>query len=81
MGKKVGEHITLDIIGTEKEYAPKFFDKLVYKIAKQANVSVLEICSFSSFSSRHWKLLIKLPGLERSFSVCLSKPRLIASSA
>ena len=31
MSKKVGEHITLDIIGTEKEYEPKFFEKLVYK--------------------------------------------------
>ena len=27
---KVGEHITLDIIGTDKEYEPKFFEKLVY---------------------------------------------------
>ena len=27
MSKKVGEHITLDIIGTEKEYEPKFFEK------------------------------------------------------
>ena len=30
---KVGEHITLDIIGTNKEYEPAFFEKLVYKIA------------------------------------------------
>ena len=28
---KVGEHITLDIIGTKKEYDPVFFEKLVYK--------------------------------------------------
>ena len=34
---KVGEHITLDIIGTKKEYDPVFFEKLVYKIAKIAN--------------------------------------------
>ena len=32
MAKKVGEHITLDIIGTKKEYTPSFFEKLVYKI-------------------------------------------------
>ena len=28
---KVGEHITLDIIGTSKEYEPKFFEKLVFR--------------------------------------------------
>jgi len=43
MVKKVGEHITLDIIGTKREYAPSFFEKLVYKIAKKAKVTVLEI--------------------------------------
>jgi len=43
MVKKVGEHITLDIIGTKKEYTPSFFEKLVYKIAKKAKVTVLEI--------------------------------------
>ena len=31
---KVGEHITLDIIGTTKEYSPEFYEKLVYKIDK-----------------------------------------------
>ncbi len=40
---KVGEHITLDIIGTKREYPPSFFEKLVYKIAKKAKVTVLEI--------------------------------------
>ena len=43
MVKKVGEHITLDIIGTKKDYTPAFFEKLVYKIAKKAKVTVLEI--------------------------------------
>ena len=43
---KVGEHITLDIIGTIKEYDPKFFEKLVYKIAKKAKVTVLEISKY-----------------------------------
>ena len=37
---KVGEHVTFDIIGTQKEYDPKFFEKLVYKISKKANVTV-----------------------------------------
>ena len=35
---KVGEHITLDIIGATKEYSPEFYEKLVYKIAKLAKV-------------------------------------------
>ena len=43
MAKKVGEHITLDIIGTKKEYTPSFFEKLVYRIAKKAKVTVLDI--------------------------------------
>ena len=42
---KVGEHITLDIIGT-KEYEPSFYEKLVYKIAKKAKVTVLEISKY-----------------------------------
>ena len=43
---KVGEHITLDIIGTKREYDPVFFEKLVYKIAKIAKVTVLEISKY-----------------------------------
>ena len=27
---KVGEHITLDIIGTEKEYDPTVFEKVIH---------------------------------------------------
>ena len=40
---KVGEHITLDIIGTKHEYNSSFFEKIVYKIAKKAKVEVLKI--------------------------------------
>ena len=40
---KVGEHITLDIIGTTKEYNPEFFEKLVYRIEKLEKLTVLEI--------------------------------------
>ena len=43
---KVGEHVTFDIIGTQKEYDPKFYEKLVYKIAKKAKVAVLEISKY-----------------------------------
>ena len=54
---KVGEHVTLDIIGTEKEYEPKFFEKLVYKISKKAKVTVLEI---SKYKFDHKALLLWL---------------------
>ena len=43
---KVGEHITLDIIGTTKEYNPEFYENLVYKIAKLAEVTVLKISKY-----------------------------------
>ena len=38
---KVGEHITLDIIGTTKEYDPSFYERVIHKIAKAANVCLL----------------------------------------
>ena len=40
---KVGVHITLDILGTAKEYSQSFYEKLIYKIAKAAKVEVLNI--------------------------------------
>ena len=40
---KVGEHITLDIIGTNKEYDPSVFEKVIHKIAKAANVTILNL--------------------------------------
>ena len=43
---KVGEHITLDILGATKDHNSKFFEKLVYKIAKKAKVTVLEISKY-----------------------------------
>ena len=43
---KVGEHVTLDIIGTKKEYDPSFFEGLVHKIADKAKVTVLNIAKY-----------------------------------
>ena len=43
---KVGEHITLDIIGTTKEYDPSIFEKLIHDIAKAANVTILNISKY-----------------------------------
>ena len=40
---KVGEHVTLDIIGTKKEYDSSFFEGLVHKIADKAKVTVLNL--------------------------------------
>ena len=39
---KVGEHITLDIIGTTKEYDPSLYEKVIHDIAKAADVPILK---------------------------------------
>ena len=44
---KVGEHITLDIIGTSKEYHPSVFEKVIHDIAKAAKVTILNISTVS----------------------------------
>ena len=43
---KVGEHITLDIIGTTKEYDPSLFEKVINDIAKAAKVTILNISKY-----------------------------------
>ena len=64
---KVGEHITLDIIGTTKEYEPKFFEKLVYKIAKKAKVTVLEISKYNDKPKEKVSRPAPSPGRARPF--------------
>ena len=63
---KVGEHITVDIIGTTKEYNPEFFEKLVYRIAKLAKVTVLEI-SKHKFEPQGFTLVALLAESHMSF--------------
>ena len=63
---KVGEHITLDIIGTKKEYDSLFFEKLVYKIAKKAEVTVLEISKYK-FKPQGFTLVALLAESHMSF--------------
>jgi len=63
---KVGEHITLDIIGTNKEYDPKFFEKLIYKIANKARVTVLEISKYK-FEPQGFTILALLAESHISF--------------
>ena len=43
---KVGEHITLDIIGTTQEYDSSVYEKVIHKIAKVADVTVLKISKY-----------------------------------
>ena len=40
---KVGEHIALDFLGIKQEYTPKFYVKVIYKIAKAAKVEILNV--------------------------------------
>ena len=63
---KVGEHITLDIVGTTKEYSPDFFEKLVYRIAKLAKVTVLEISKYK-FEPQGFTLVALLAESHMSF--------------
>ena len=63
---KVGEHITLDIIGTTQEYKPEFFEKIVYKIAKKAKVAILEI-SKHKFEPQGFTLIALLAESHMSF--------------
>ena len=63
---KVGKHITLDIIGTKREYSPSFFEKLLYKIAKKAKVTVLEI-STHKFEPQGFTLVALLAESHMSF--------------
>ena len=63
---KVGEHITLDIIGTIREYDPSFFEKIIYKIAKIANVTVLKI-SKHKFEPQGFTILALLAESHISF--------------
>ena len=63
---KVGEHITLDIIGTRKEYEPSFFEKLVYKISKKAKVTVLNISKYK-FEPQGFTILALLAESHISF--------------
>ena len=43
---KVGEHITLDIIGTTQEYDPSVYESVIRQIAKAADVTILEISKY-----------------------------------
>ena len=66
MATKIGEHVTLDILGIKKEYDPVFFENLVYRIAKIAKVRVLEILKHK-FEPQGFTLLALLAESHISF--------------
>jgi len=63
---KVGEHITLDIIGTTKEYDPSVYERVIYKIAKAANVTILNISKYK-FEPQGFTILALLAESHISF--------------
>ena len=63
---KVGEHITLDIIGAKKGYDPSFFENLIHKISKAAKVTVLEISKYK-FEPQGFTILALLAESHMSF--------------
>jgi len=63
---KVGEHVTLDIIGTTKEYDPSLFENVINKIAKAANVTVLKISKYE-FEPQGFTILALLAESHMSF--------------
>ena len=63
---KVGEHITLDIIGTTKEYDPSLYEKVIQDIAKAANVTILNISKYK-FEPQGFTILALLAESHISF--------------
>ena len=63
---KVGEHITLDIIGANKEYDPSIYEKVIKKIAKAANVTILNISKYK-FEPQGFTILALLAESHISF--------------
>jgi len=63
---KVGEHITVDIIGTTKEYDPSVYEKVIKDIAKAADVTILNISKYK-FEPQGFTILALLAESHISF--------------
>ena len=63
---KVGEHITLDIIGTDKEYDPSVYERVINEIAKAAKVTILNISKYK-FEPQGFTILALLAESHISF--------------
>ena len=63
---KVGEHITVDIIGTTKEYDPSVYEKVIKDIARAAKVTILNISKYK-FEPQGFTILALLAESHISF--------------
>ena len=63
---KVGEHIVLDFLGIKQDYTPKFYGKIIYKIAKAAKVEILNV-SQHKFKPQGFTLVALLAESHMSF--------------
>ena len=63
---KVGEHITIDIIGTDREYDSSVFEKVIKDIAKAADVTILNISKYK-FEPQGFTILALLAESHISF--------------
>ena len=66
MFKKVGEHITLDFLGVPGDYTSKFYNKIIYKIAKKAKVEILNVAEHQ-FKPQGFTLVALLAESHMSF--------------
>ena len=57
---KVGEHITLDIIGTTKEYDPSVFEKVINDIAKLKSMSKEQLVAEAKIMGAPLDLVIQV---------------------
>ena len=63
---KVGEHIVVDIIGTDKEYDPTLYEKVIKDIADAAKVTILNISKYK-FEPQGFTILALLAESHISF--------------
>ena len=63
---KVGEHITIDIIGTSREYDSSLYERVIYDIAKAAKVTILNISKYK-FEPQGFTILALLAESHISF--------------
>ena len=63
---KVGDHITLDFLGVKKEYSPSFYEKIIHKIAKAAQVRIVNIAKYE-FSPQGLTMVALLKESHMSF--------------
>ena len=63
---KVGDHITLDFLGVKKEYSSSFYENIIHKIAKAAQVGIVNIAKYE-FSPQGLTMVALLKESHMSF--------------